>query len=181
MSESHENQPVPLGGKLIPEGLDANWMDQPIIDTPAVKEDYGEEYNETERLREEIGNVKKVVSLICAPVQAIYGYEVKIEASTTDEEKQKLEALIVDQRQKRDVIIEQLEKIAVLFDKHPEYVSYKEGIQELIALSRTTFASNEEHFNFGVLAKKVTTNIFRDQRVLLDKMKAIKKAKAAAK
>ncbi|EGG14289.1 hypothetical protein DFA_12059 [Cavenderia fasciculata] len=177
------DQPVFLGGgKCLPPGLESenvNWMEQPIIEN-TVQEDYGEEYKSIELLRKELDNIKKSLTSILAPVESIYRNQERLLTLTNDQDKAATEKLIKDSENKRDQVIEQLEKNLPMFDKHPEYVSYKQGVQEAIALSKTRFNNKEEHFNFGNACKKTTTNIFRDQKNLLEKMKLIKKTKAAA-
>ncbi|KAM9958273.1 hypothetical protein ACTFIW_001135 [Dictyostelium discoideum] len=176
----HEQKVVPLGGKEIPTGMESHsdWMNHPIQTEAPVKEDYGEEYNETEKLREELGNVKKVVTSICQPVQTIYTLQYILDSDDQTSDKKAIEKQILDQQTKRDQIIVDLKKLIPLFEKHVEYISYKEGIEEVIKQSYKKFNSKEENFEFGSLCKKITSTIFKDQKNLLDKMKAIKKAKA---
>ncbi|KAK5584488.1 hypothetical protein RB653_006100 [Dictyostelium firmibasis] len=186
----HEHKAVPLGGKEIPVGMEAHadWMNHPIQTEVPVKEDYGEEYNETEKLREELGNLKKVVTSICQPVQTLYTLQYILDSDDQTSDKKAIEKQILDQQAKRDQIIVELNRLIPLFEKHTEYeilviislllVSYKEGIEEVIKQSYKKFNSKEENFEFGSLCKKITSTIFKDQKVLLDKMKAIKKAKS---
>ncbi|EFA84177.1 hypothetical protein PPL_03251 [Heterostelium album PN500] len=178
---NHNDTPIPMGGKAIPAGMeaDADWMNQPIVETPTVKEDYGEEYNTVEKLREELGNLKKLITNLATAVEGVFRCQALSEDPATSEaEKNKLASMIPDQINKRDKAIEQIEKVLPIFE-NTDYVSYKQGSEEVITISKTTFKTKEDNFNFGTACKKLTTNIFRDQKTLLDKMKAIKKAKSA--
>jgi len=170
-----QNAQVPLGGTAIPKGMEdhADWMNRPIVED-APKEDYGEEYNSVEKLREELGNLKKVVTSISAPVEAVYRFQ---QVVAPDNEKEIVEKQLAEQENKIDQINVQLSAFVTLLEKYPEYIAYKEGVQEIIKQSKVKFNSRDEHFEFGNLCKKVTQNIFKDQKVLLEKMKAIKKAK----
>ncbi|KYQ91693.1 hypothetical protein DLAC_07471 [Tieghemostelium lacteum] len=171
-----ENTPVPLGGTVIPKGLEgeANWQDQPI-QPESEKVDYGEEYNEIEKLREELGNVKKIVSLLPAEIEAIFKVETVLNTPIAD--KVKLENQMKGNVAKRDEILTQLQNLLPLFEKHTETKFYKDNIEEIIKQSKAKILTKDDNFNFGVLCKKVTMMIFKDQKTLLDKMKAIKKSK----
>ncbi|KAF2075294.1 hypothetical protein CYY_003423 [Polysphondylium violaceum] len=173
--EQGPNAPVALNGTAIPKGMEehADWMNRPIVED-APKEDFGEEYNSVEKLREELGNLKKVVTSISPPIEAVYRLQ---QVVAPENEKEALEKQLAEQESKIDQIVIQLQSFITLLEKHPEYVAYKEGVEQVIKQSKTKFNSREEHFEFGNLCKKVTQNIFKDQKVLLEKMKAIKKAK----
>ncbi|GAM16987.1 hypothetical protein SAMD00019534_001620 [Acytostelium subglobosum LB1] len=144
-----------------------------------TEQDYGDEYRAVQTFREEIGNAKKVIDTLSTYPDSVFRLMPQLDEPTaTEESKARVHTQLAEQAKKRDETIKLLEdKYFPLFASNPEFAAYKSSIEAVIVQSRTqTFLTRDNVFTFGAECKKITSGIFRDQKKLLDKMKAIKKA-----
>jgi len=167
--------PVPIGGSRVPKGLELehDWQKLPIKeDSENNKVSYGPEYDLVEKTRNELGELKKALSSVNAPVDALAALRAKL-ATSPDEKVQKSIEL---EEQKLTKALEVLEAFKSIFPKDSEFGSKGEVIDEVAKAAVLKITTKEEQFEFGTLVKKHTSQIFREQKTLLERMKKLKKS-----
>ncbi|PRP88787.1 hypothetical protein PROFUN_00255 [Planoprotostelium fungivorum] len=180
--------PVPVGGQRVPDALsqEADWRSLPVQE-PEEKKSFGPEYDRVEKLRNDLGDLKKTMSNINAPVEAIMKLSAQL-SSAQPEETEKLTKNLESEKQKRQKVVEELDHFNVLlkgseygqlfldnsvYSSSPDKYEHIEEIKK--AAAKAESLTKEEQIDFGSLVKRHTTQIFREQKVLLEKMKALKK------
>jgi hypothetical protein len=170
-------RPVKVNEATVPDNMRTNqleWSEAP----PTEVVDYGPEYTRVEKMRNDLGELKKLLVGVVPPLESIVRLKVKL-ATSPDDQKPKVQAQIDQDIQKRDAAIDALLKFGELewFQPGKEYASQQAVIQEIGLNARHDFVNAEELFEFGSQAKREGQKLFAEQKVLLQRLKDIKKEK----
>jgi len=140
--------------------------------------DYGPEYARVEKMRNDLGELKKLITNVMPPIESITRLKVK-HATSPDDQKPKVQAQIDQDLQKRDAAISALVKFGELewFQPGKEYAHKQAVIQEIAQKAALEYTNADDLFEFGTFTKREGQQLFAEQKVLLQKLKDIKKAK----
>jgi hypothetical protein len=152
--------PAPTGEKRVPTGAE----EFPTTESPVTVTEFGEEYKQTEQLRTQLGNLKQSLTALLVPFDGL----VQLKRNNAPVE------TFVEEAGKFAKQLEGVESYKLVFPKGTEFQK-EEVIQDIISKSSNFNLTKEEQFEWNQRIKNVTSAIFRDQKVLLERMKAIKK------
>ncbi len=159
--------PVPVGGNRVPKGMTEENLKEEVQTTPTEKPYFGEEYEKTERIRTDLGNLKTFLTNILVPFDAI----AQMKWGKVDEAKLKTLQTNLDN------MLVQLQDWKKTFPKGSEF-SKEEILDDVTSKMKNTDLNKDQLFDVGALIKKHTSQIFREQKTLLDRMKQLKKTAA---
>jgi len=154
---------VALGGTRIPKGLEGSpdWQSLPIHEAKSDNKSFGSEYEKVEKIRNDLGELKKVMTVVTASVDTILTLKAANKA-------------IDAEVSKRDKALADLAGYTKIFGEGSEF-DKRAAIEEITKGSQQLDMSKEQQFDFGSTVKKHTSQIFREQKTLLERMKKLKK------
>eukprot|EP00455_Lapot_gusevi_P041984 TRINITY_DN4931_c0_g1_i3.p1 TRINITY_DN4931_c0_g1~~TRINITY_DN4931_c0_g1_i3.p1 ORF type:complete len:221 (+),score=33.48 TRINITY_DN4931_c0_g1_i3:78-665(+) len=163
--------PVPIGGQRVPVGMEEHQHWQALPEQPPVVETIDDpEYLRLSSLRENLGNLKKVVQNLCPPVELLRKLSTSVEESKTLEQKAEVE-------RKRAEAIAAVRDVAQSINEQSAD-KYRRTALELSEKAETDMSA-EEMQQFFALVRTTTQQIFREQSSILQQMKKVKAAARA--
>jgi len=168
-------RPVKVNEASVPDNMRTNQLEWSEAQ-PTEVVDYGPEYTRVEKMRNDLGDFKKLLVGVVPPMESIVRLKVKLATSPGDQ-KPKVQTQIDQDIQKRDAAIDALVKFGELewFQPGKEYADKQTVIKEVSEKARQDYVNAEDLFEFGSLTKIEGQKLFAEQKVLLQKLKDIKK------
>eukprot|EP00695_Tsukubamonas_globosa_P003540 TRINITY_DN686_c0_g1_i1.p1 TRINITY_DN686_c0_g1~~TRINITY_DN686_c0_g1_i1.p1 ORF type:complete len:221 (-),score=82.81 TRINITY_DN686_c0_g1_i1:74-637(-) len=163
--------PVGMGGTKVPAGLEAqaDWQSLPVQAEPSAPVSYGPEYDMVFAVRESLGVLKKALTDISPPIEALMKLKAKGDASA--------EAVAVESEKKKSAISALL-ALVENFPEGTEFAPKRDVIRSVAEQAQQDFESPESFMDFALLVRQHTSKIFNEQKALLERLKQIKKAAA---
>eukprot|EP01114_Cavostelium_apophysatum_P000573 TRINITY_DN1051_c0_g1_i1.p1 TRINITY_DN1051_c0_g1~~TRINITY_DN1051_c0_g1_i1.p1 ORF type:complete len:232 (+),score=59.04 TRINITY_DN1051_c0_g1_i1:96-698(+) len=170
--------PVPIGGERVPQGLEsqADWKSLPVQENAGEKVSYGPEYDSVEKMRNDLGELKKALTNVNIPVDALVTLRTRL-ASASDQDKEKAQKAVDAEVAKLNAALQNLQTYKNTFPQGSEFG--KSDIIDEVSKGAVVEMDKEQQFTFGTMVKKHTSQIFREQKTLLERLKKIKKDKGA--
>jgi len=162
--------PVPIGGDRIPDEMptayDIEYMKRA---EESEGKTYGAEYERLTEMRTLLLDLKKVLNLVCPPLEAI----LRIRSQKIDEAKKEkqIDAELAKTKKVTDDIQERF--ISVL--RKTNYADkYVDGLEAICKDAFRKFKDKEDFTNYLFFVKKYTAQTFSDANEILAKLKQIK-------
>jgi hypothetical protein len=157
--------PVPVGGVRVPESMPSAYPDAPVVNDVPMDE----VYYRLQDLRNLLGEFKKVLSSICPAIEA------KLRAKKF-KDVEKRETAVMERAQALIQVLQQAVEYKAKLMPCYEYVeNYDATIDEIVEKGGYEYQEKEEYGEYMFMVTHVTQRIFKDQRIMLDRMKQIKK------
>jgi hypothetical protein len=165
--------PVRLDGvHNIPEGMKGQVY--PDVDPNVPQPTYfGPEAERIEKLRNDLGDLKKHLVSVNVPNEAILRNKAKL-AGADETQTEKIKQLIRAEEAKREQIVNTVQEI-INRDVFNTEEARRKTINELLDKSKQEFNSQEELYEFGAIVKRESQQIFNEQKKLLQQLKDAKK------
>lgn len=163
--------PCNMFQKKIPEGMmgEAPFAQKQLDDSV-----YGEKFLEFKSRRDALGDLKKIVGQLCPPIERMLKIFATIErkGKASDAMEMKLDEL----RDRKSEIISKIEETdPMLIDE-----STQRELQNILKKAEGEFDSRVQYGEFVQQVRRFTQGIFKQQGVLLNKMKDTKRSKSAS-
>jgi len=173
--------PVPTGGARVPDSMKdgsapADWQEMPDAQI-AIEPDYSPEYYEAQRVYETMGEIKKSISVLNKPVEQVLKVRLQYKGASGDDQVA-LESRVKGEEKVRDGA---LGSVSALVESLPEGAFSERAlscIAEALKCGAFDFEGKEGFGDFMTCLQRCNQAIFADQRKLLQKIKALKKASA---
>eukprot|EP00742_Colponemidia_sp_Colp-10_P003463 GILJ01003688.1.p1 GENE.GILJ01003688.1~~GILJ01003688.1.p1 ORF type:complete len:233 (+),score=46.42 GILJ01003688.1:84-701(+) len=172
-----DTRPVPVGGARVPEALrnEADWRNLPVVES-TEEVDYGPEYKAVLDRRNMLGEMKKTVSAIPKPVEAVTKILVALGPDATDDQKEEADKLIAQANAARDAELKELDGFLVHFQgDDADSVSKREFIAKVRTESLVEYGSRDSYGDYMLRMRRYGESLFKEQKALLDRLKQIKK------
>ena len=160
-----DTTPVPIGGGRVPESMPSAFPDAPVSNELPTDE----EYYRIQDLRNLLGDFKKVLSSICPAIEA------KLRAKQLKDPEKRETALQDRARVLIQVLQQTVEYKPKLVPCYDYVESYDSTVDEIVEKGGFEYEEKEQYGDYMFMVTHVTQRIFKDQRLLLERMKQIKK------
>jgi len=179
-----ENKPFALGGTRVPKGMEdhANWMDLPEqAVVPTRGEDISPQYVALEAKRNAYGDLKKLLALVTPTVASIYKNSATLSNTSGEEKKAQIHALIAQEEKRRDEFVLKLKEFQEKDGLKPTQNDFGASLAKIVStVPPSDCYEQDKHVAWNDEAKRLGQNLFREQNVFLQAMKAEKKKKQAS-
>lgn len=172
--DDYSTKPVPVNTeKKIPDSMKGPEVVLPSGGPPVV--DYGEKYEQLMIRRTALGDLKKQMSKICPPIERILKLQLK--AAKKSKVSQKLLDAIEKFEEQKEEAICGVEEFLETFSGDSELDKRTcERIKLLTSGAMKDYPDKESYGDFVMEVRKITQQIFKDSRSLLQEIKEIKRA-----
>jgi len=172
-SSNHSSKAVPTGNdKRVPDSMKG----PEILASGAERViDYGKEYVVLMDKRKALEDLKKEISKVCPPIERILKLQEK--AAKKSNVSKKLLDEIEKFEEKKDEAISKVESFSEIFNDDSEMGKRICELIDLIVVGATKeYEDDESYKEFVMEVRKITQQIFKDSRTVLQEIKAIKRA-----
>ena len=171
--------PVPVGGQRIPNSMPTVFNPNP---EPAIEKcvNYGPEYDQIFAKREFFSELKKTLAKLTPPIEAILRHKEVFASKANPNDAghlAKLKKNIDIEKEKIMLVIKELQSSAEIIKEFHEYKeSYYLNLKKIIDNGLLDYQDKEQFTTYAFEVKNYSKDVFKEMAVLLEKMKAIKKA-----
>ena len=177
-------RPVPIGGNRIPASMPTVFDENAKQEAEPENVNYGPEYDERYALREHLSNLKKVLSNVVKPLEAILRHRETFEKKGNPDNKSHLEKLqqnVDEEVVKLKGVIKDLLPLIDIIQKTEFSDKYTQTLKEIVEQSQSDYKNKEDLMEYAFRVKKTAQSVFADMGKILEQMKKIKKEKQAGK
>jgi len=173
---------VPLGGGRLPAALageNPDWMSLPIAPL-TIEDSYGPEHEKLVAAREKLGQIKKSLSVLSPPIEAIMRLQKEMEKLEEGDEEGKtsLQSRLNGEATKRAGIMESVVLARDAIENPKFHREVKPVVNEILDRATKPFGDKSSFGEFCVKIQRCTQVVFRLQGELLQDIKKIKKERA---
>lgn len=175
MFHNGDPTPVPVGGYRVPNSMPTEY---PVDFDPSINNENvvtSPEIEEQIVFRDFFDEMKKVLSKVCVPIEAIFRHNEKYNAAPTEKNRQTTNALVDEDKKKLEGTLTELQQ----FQKHLETTKYKEkyveSLQKVIDTARGDFPTKEAVTDFGFVCKRLMEKCFAEKKAILEHIKVLKR------
>lgn len=161
--------PVPTGGDRVPDSMPT------VYDVEYMKRaqenenvNYGAEYEQLMEFRTLFQDLKKILNLVCPPLEAV----LRIKGKGGDENQK--EKQIAEEMKKVEQTTQEIQKMIDILRKTSYAEKYVDGLETICKDAFKKFKDKEDYTNYGFLVKRYTSMCFSEATEILNKMKKIK-------
>jgi len=172
---------VPLGGGRVPETMGgaglADWRALPEAPL-AIEEPFGPEYDAAMASHTRLNDAKKAISVLNKPVEMAMKLRVQYKDSE-GESRTAFESRLKSAERVRDGALQATAEIVKTMTKGDVSERTLESVESVVERGLFKFEDHETFGEYMQVLQRANQAIFRDQKMLLERIKAIKKAAKA--
>lgn len=173
--------PVPMGGDRIPESMGgataADWRSLP--DAPAaIEEDFGADYHAAMAAHKQLGDCKKAISVLNKPVEMAMRLRCQYK-DAEGEDKVALQSRLRGAENQRDGALSSATETILNMSENDISQRTRDCVNDVVTRGKFHFEDKETFGEYMQVLQKANQAIFADQKKLLERIKAIKKAAKA--
>ncbi len=172
--------PVPIGGQRVPLSMPTVY--EPETTTSNEKPlNYGPDYDHLMQTREFFNGLKKTLSKLTPPIEAILRHKETFAAGGKQSNPahiSKLKKSIDAEKEKIAAVLKELIDLAEVIKNFAEYKeSYYSTLNKLIENGTVDYQDKEQFMGYAFEVKNYSKDVFKEMGILLEKIKVIKKEK----
>mmetsp|Transcript_87199 Transcript_87199/g.241821 ORF Transcript_87199/g.241821 Transcript_87199/m.241821 type:complete len:234 (+) Transcript_87199:77-778(+) len=173
--------PVPTGGARVPESMGGeaakDWRELPETQY-ALEPEYPPEYHAAMAAYEQLGKVKKAMSVLNKPVEVVMKVRLQYKGAE-GEAKIAMESRLRGEENNRDGALSAMRALFDAVDAGEVSDRTRSAVSEVIERGSFAFEDRETFGEYMTVLQRCNQAVFADQKKLLQKIKDIKKAAQA--